>query len=163
MSDLDEMLSHFVRAQLYLAAISGTVYLIALTLMRVPYSWALGTLGGVLEFVPFVGPVLTAIVILAVSFGFNYGHVAMVLLFLLVWRGLQDYVISPRVLGGRVEVHPLAAIFGVLAGGEIAGVAGIYFAVPVMAAARILWLRWHGHKDGSESGTEAATGAAGPR
>jgi predicted PurR-regulated permease PerM len=55
---------------------------------------------------------------------------------------LQDYVISPRVLGGRVEVHPLAAIFGVLAGGEIAGVAGIYFAVPVMAAARILWVHW---------------------
>ncbi len=139
MSDLDEMLSHFVRAQLYLAAISGTIYILTLTLMRVPYSLALGTLGGLLEFVPFVGPLVAGAVILAVSFGFNYGHLAMVLLFLLLWRGLQDYVISPRVLGGRVEVHPLAAIFGVLAGGEIAGVAGIYFAVPIMAAARILW------------------------
>lgn len=161
MSDLDEMLSHFVRAQLYLAAISGTVYLITLSLMRVPYSWALGTLGGLLEFIPFVGPLVAAAVILAVSLGFNYGHLLMVLLFLLVWRGLQDYVISPRVLGGRVEVHPLAAIFGVLAGGEIAGVAGIYFAVPVMAAARILWLRWHHHGDG-KTGAEAATEIAGP-
>ena len=142
MGDLDEMLSHFVRAQVYLAAISATVYLVALTLMRVPYSWALGALGGLLEFIPFVGPVMAGAVILVVSFGLNYGHVGMVLLFLLLWRGLQDYVVSPRVLGGRVEVHPLAAIFGVLAGGEIAGVVGIYFAVPVMAAARILWIRW---------------------
>jgi predicted PurR-regulated permease PerM len=142
MSDLDEMLSHFVRAQLYLAAISAAVYLTTLTLMRVPYSWALGALGGLLEFIPFVGPVVAGIVILTVSFGLNYGHIGLVLLFLLLWRGLQDYVISPRILGGRVEVHPLAAIFGVLAGGEIAGVAGIYFAVPVMAAARILWIRW---------------------
>jgi predicted PurR-regulated permease PerM len=145
LSDLDEMLSKFVRAQLYLAAISGTIYILTLTLMRVPYSWALGTLGGLLEFIPFVGPLVAAAVILAVSFGFNYGHLAMVLLFLLVWRGLQDYVVSPRVLGEHIEVHPLAAVFGVLAGGEIAGVAGIYFAVPVMAAARILWLRWHRH------------------
>jgi predicted PurR-regulated permease PerM len=142
MGDLDEMLSHFVRAQVYLAAISAAVYLTTLTLMRVPYSWALGTLGGLLEFIPFVGPLVAGAVILAVSFGLNYGHLGMVLLFLLLWRGLQDYVVSPHVLGGRVEVHPLAAIFGVLAGGEIAGVVGIYFAVPVMAAARILWIRW---------------------
>ncbi len=143
MNDLDEMLSHFVRAQLYLAAISGAVYIAALSLMRVPYALALGTLGGLLEFIPFVGPVVAGAVILAVSFGLNYAHLALVVLFLLVWRGLEDYVVSPRVLGGRVEVHPLAAIFGVLAGGEIAGVAGIYFAVPVMAAARILWNHWH--------------------
>jgi predicted PurR-regulated permease PerM len=140
LSELDEMLSHFVRAQLYLAAISGTVYIIALTLLRVPYSLALGTLGGLMEFIPFLGPVVAGGLILAVSFGFNYSHIMVVLLFLLLWRGLQDYVISPRILGGRVEVHPLAAIFGILAGGEIAGIAGIYFAVPFMAAARILWI-----------------------
>jgi predicted PurR-regulated permease PerM len=145
MSDLDDMLSHFVRAQLYLAAISGAVYIAVLTLMRVPYSWAMGALGGLLEFIPFVGPLVAGALILAVSFGLNYGHLAMVVLFLVIWRGLEDYVVSPRVLGGRVEVHPLAAIFGVLAGGEIAGVAGIYFAVPVMAAARILWIHWRRH------------------
>jgi predicted PurR-regulated permease PerM len=156
MSDLDEMLSHFVRAQLYLAAISGAVYIAALTLMRVPYALALGTLGGVMEFIPFVGPVVAGALILAVSFGFNYGHLAMVLLFLVVWRGLEDYVVSPRVLGGRVEVHPLAAIFGVLAGGEIAGVAGIYFAIPVMAAARILWIHFRRHHGNSRLEREAA-------
>ncbi len=162
MGELDEMLSHFVRAQVYLAAISGTIYILALSLMRVPYSWALGTLGGLLEFIPFVGPLVAAALILAVSFGFNYGHLAMVLLFLLLWRGVEDYVVSPRVLGGRVEVHPLAAIFGVLAGGEIAGVAGIYFAVPVMAAARILWRTWHRHNDDSNRKAATAKDIAGP-
>lgn len=151
MSDLDDMLSHFVRAQLYVAAISGAGYVTALTLLRVPYSWALGTLGGLLEFIPFVGPLVAAALILAVSFGLNYGHIVLVLLFLAIWRGLEDYVISPRVLGGRVELHPLATIFGVLAGGEIAGVVGIYFAVPVMAAARILWTRWRHHSKADEA------------
>jgi len=161
MSDLDEMLSHFVRAQVYLAAISGTVYIIALTLMRIQYSWVLGALGGLLEFIPFVGPLVAAALILAVSFGLNYGHMLIVFMFLIIWRGLQDYVISPRVLGGRVEIHPLAAIFGVMAGGEIAGVAGVYFAVPVMAAARILWTRWRHHT--TQINAEPATPEAFPR
>lgn len=142
MGDLDEMLSHFVRAQLYLAAISCAVYVAGLSLLRVPYALVLGTIGGLLEFVPFVGPVVAGALILALSFGLNYPHLLVVLLFLLLWRGLQDYVVSPRVLGGRVEVHPLLAIFGVLAGGEIAGVVGIYFAVPVIATIRILWEHW---------------------
>jgi predicted PurR-regulated permease PerM len=79
----------------------------------------------------------------------------MVFFFLLLWRGLQDYVVSPRVLGGRVEVHPLAAIFGLLAGGEIAGVAGIYFAVPIIAAARILWSHWHSRNSDDEAELQA--------
>jgi predicted PurR-regulated permease PerM len=53
-------------------------------------------------------------------------------------------------------VHPLAAIFGILAGGEIAGIAGIYFAVPVMAAARILWI--HLRRKGDENAELDATG-----
>ena len=54
----------------------------------------------------------------------------------------RDYVISPRVMGQSMELHPLAAIFGVLAGGEIAGVLGIYLSIPIMASLRIVWRRW---------------------
>ena len=47
---------------------------------------------------------------------------------------VQDYVISPRIMGASVELHPLAALFGILAGGEIAGVLGVYLSIPVMAS-----------------------------
>ncbi len=154
LNHLDEMLSQFVRAQLYVAALSGAVYISVLTLMRVPYSWALGTLGGMLEFIPFVGPLVAAIMILGVSFVLNYGHMLLVLAFLMVWRGSLDYVISPRILGGRVEMHPLVTLFGVLAGGEIAGVVGIYLAVPAMATVRILWLHWRHQDDGPKFAPE---------
>lgn len=157
LSDLDEMLSQFVRAQLYVVALSLTAYVSVLTLMNVPYSWALGTIGGLLEFIPFVGPLVTGILIVGVSFALNYNHVLLVLLFLMVWRVMEDYVISPHIFGGRVEVHPLATIFGVLAGGEIAGVVGIYFAVPVMAAIRILWRHWRRHTASDKFGQESAT------
>ncbi len=146
-AEMDEMLAHFIRAQLYLAGISGVMYTVVLALaLRVPYGFVLGTIGGLLEFIPVVGPLVAALIILGVAITANYHHVLIVLLFLAAWRLMQDYVISPRVLGGRVELHPLAAIFGVLVGGEIAGVVGIYLAIPVMATIRILWRGWHHYK-----------------
>jgi predicted PurR-regulated permease PerM len=95
---------------------------------------------------------VAALIILGVAITANYHHVLIVLLFLAGWRLVQDYVISPRVLGGRVELHPLAAIFGVLVGGEIAGVVGVYLAIPIMATIRILWRGWH-HYNSQTSAT----------
>jgi predicted PurR-regulated permease PerM len=72
----------------------------------------------------------------------GYQYWGWVLLFLIGWRLVQDYVVSPRIMGRSMELHPLAAIFGVLAGGEIAGVLGVYLSIPVMASLRIVWRRW---------------------
>jgi predicted PurR-regulated permease PerM len=153
-TDVDQMLSHFVRAQLLLAIVSGLVYTAALSTMRVPYAFVLGAVGGLLEFIPLVGPAVAAIGILAVCFGLSYHHVLWVLIFLGVWRVLQDYVISPRLLGGKVELHPLLTIFGVLAGGEVAGVIGIYLSVPVMATVRILFVRWRAYTAAADLATD---------
>jgi len=80
--------------------------------------------------------------ILSVALLTGYPHWLILLLFLIAWRLIQDYVVSPRIMGKSMELHPLAAIFGVLAGGEIAGVLGVYLSIPVMASLRIVWRRW---------------------
>ena len=72
----------------------------------------------------------------------SYPHWLLLLLFLAAWRLVQDYLVSPRIMGEKMELHPLAAIFGVLAGGEIAGVLGVYLSIPVMASLRIVFRRW---------------------
>jgi predicted PurR-regulated permease PerM len=83
------------------------------------------------------------IISVALLTGFSgYSHWLGLIVFLIGWRLIQDYVVSPRVLGKSMELHPLAAIFGVLAGGEIAGVLGVYLSIPVMASLRIVWRRW---------------------
>jgi predicted PurR-regulated permease PerM len=102
----------------------------------------LGTAGGMLEFIPVVGPLVAAAVIFGVALLMSYPHWLVLLIFLGAWRLVQDYVISPRIMGQSMELHPLAAIFGVLAGGEIAGVLGIYLSIPIMASLRIVWRRW---------------------
>jgi predicted PurR-regulated permease PerM len=140
--DLNQMLAQFIRAQLTLAGLSLLFYTSMLGVMRVPYAMVLGTAGGVMEFVPIVGPLVAGVAMVTVAVLTGYAFWPLVLVFLIVWRVVQDYVISPRVMGGSVQLHPLAALFGVLAGGEIAGVLGVYLSIPVMASLRIVWRRW---------------------
>lgn len=142
LSDLNQMLAQFIRAQLTLAALSLLAYVAVLGAMRVPYALVLGTAGGFLEFVPVVGPFVAGVTMMVVAVLAGYPHWPWLLLFLVIWRLIQDYVFSPRVMGASVELHPLAALFGILAGGEIAGVLGVYLSIPVMASLRIVWRRW---------------------
>jgi predicted PurR-regulated permease PerM len=140
--DLNQMLAQFIRAQLTLAAFSFIAYSSVLGAMRVPYALMLGTVGGALEFVPVVGPLVAGVAMTVVAILTGYQHWLLLILFFGIWRALQDYVISPRIMGASVELHPLAALFGILAGGEIAGVLGVYLSIPVMASLRIVWRRW---------------------
>jgi len=140
--DLNQMLAQFIRAQLILALLSFVVYSSVLGIMRMPYALMLGTVGGALEFIPVVGPLVAGLAMVTVAVLTGYSHWPLLILFLVVWRMVLDYAIGPRIMGSSVELHPLAALFGVLAGAEIAGVLGVYLSIPVMASLRIVLRRW---------------------
>ncbi|HUO27057.1 MAG TPA: AI-2E family transporter [Candidatus Aquilonibacter sp.] len=142
LNDLNQMLAHFIRAQLILAALSMAAYSAFLGLLQVQYALVLGTVGGLLEFIPVIGPLVAAAAIMSVALLLSYKHWIVLLILLVAWRMVQDYVSSPRIMGQSVELHPLAAIFGVMAGGEVAGILGIYLSIPVMASLRIVFRRW---------------------
>ncbi len=142
LNDLNQMLAHFIRAQLILAGLTLVAYSGFLGAMKVPYALVLGTIGGLLEFVPVVGPLAAAVTIVGVSLLLGYKHWVALVIFLVAWRLIQDYVTSPRIMGRSMELHPLTAIFGVMAGGEVAGILGIYLSIPVMASLRIVFRRW---------------------
>lgn len=160
LGDLNQMLAHFIRAQLTLAALTLVVYSGALWIMGVPYFLVLGTIGGLLEFIPVIGPLAAAVIIVGVALLTGYQHWGILLIFLVVWRLVQDYVSSPRIMGESMELHPLAAIFGVMAGGEVAGILGIYLSIPVMASLRIVFRRWRLYVEKKKFGplTEFALG-----
>jgi predicted PurR-regulated permease PerM len=162
LNDLNQMLAHFIRAQLTLAGLTLVVYSVVLSVLGVPYALVLGTLGGVLEFVPVVGPLAAALTIVSVALLMGYSHWLILVIFLGIWRLLQDYVSSPRIMGESMELHPLAAIFGVMAGAEVAGILGIYLSIPVMASLRIVFRRWRLYAEKKKFGplTDYAVGQA---
>ena len=165
LNDLNRMLAHFIRAQLTLAAMTLVVYSAFLGIAGVNYALVLGTVGGLLEFIPVVGPLAGALTIVTVALLTSYPHWIVLLVFLAVWRLVQDYVSSPRIMGESMELHPLAAIFGVMAGGEVAGILGIYLSIPVMAGLRIVFRRWRLYAEKKNFGplTEYSLGAPTPR
>lgn len=140
--EMNTMLGHFIRAQMTLAALAMVVITFFLWAVGAPYPFALGPAAGALEFIPVVGPVIGGLMILAVTFTAGYEHVLWLFIFLVVWRGIQDYVVSPRIMGSTLQLHPLLVLFGVFAGGEVAGVIGVFLSIPVMATLRILWHTW---------------------
>ena len=141
-NDLDTMLAKYIRSQLVLAGLTMVVFTTVLSLMRLPYSVVLGVTAGVLEFIPLAGPFAAAALIVAVAFFTSYSHILAIILFLGIWRLLQDYVTAPRIMGKSVELHPLAALFAILCGAEVAGVIGVYLSIPIAATLRIFWRRW---------------------
>ncbi len=138
--DLDGMLAAFIRAQISLAALSVVAYTIFLLIIRFPYAFAIGAVAGVLEFIPLMGALITACLILGMAALTGYSHWIGIVLFLAIWRIVQDYVSSPYLMGRGLTLHPFAVIVGVLCGGQNAGLSGVFLSVPVMAAFRIIWI-----------------------
>ncbi len=140
LADLDILLAHYMRALVVLSVATFIAYTAALLIIGVPYAFLLGALGALLEFIPMLGPITAGVVVVGVAL-VSGSHVLAVVCILLLYRMFQDYVLSPHLMGRGVQLHPLLVLFGVFAGGELAGVAGTFLSVPVLALARILYLR----------------------
>lgn len=138
LSDVHVLLLQYMRALFTLCMAVFGSFALVLSLMGVPYSLLLATVAFSLEFVPLVGPLSAAVIIMAVATFAGFPHPFLLLAFLGCYRLFQDYVLSPNLMAAGVELHPLMVIFGVFAGGEIGGAAGIFLSVPVLAMARII-------------------------
>jgi predicted PurR-regulated permease PerM len=137
--DAHTLLLQYMRALLFLCLATLTTFSIVLSMMGVPYAILLAAIAFPLEFVPLVGPLTAAAVIIGVSAFSGYPHVIGVIIFLGVYRLFQDYLLSPHLMSRGVQLHPLMVIFGVFAGGEIGGIPGVFLSVPALALLRLLW------------------------
>jgi predicted PurR-regulated permease PerM len=148
MADIHLLLAHYMRALVLLSLAAFTAYSIAFSILGVPYPVLLGAVAGILEFIPMLGPLTAALIILIVSIVAG-SHTLAVLIFLVFYRAFQDYMLSPHLMGRGVELHPLLVLFGVFAGAELAGIPGTFLSVPVLALVRILYLRFRRTRLGS--------------
>jgi predicted PurR-regulated permease PerM len=145
--DVNSTLAAYIRAQLTACLLVGIMCTIGFWALGLPSPLVLGLIASILEFVPLVGPLTIAILAALLGLLHSGFWVAfLVLLFLGVLRVVQDYVIYPRIIGTGIHLHPLAVIFAILAGAEIAGVAGIFLAIPVIAVLTVTYRHWLEHR-----------------
>jgi predicted PurR-regulated permease PerM len=141
LEDVHILLGSYIRALVILAVVAFICYSIVLSLLGVAYPALLGLIAGILEFIPVVGPLMAAVVILLVAAFTGSDHLLWIVIFIALYRMFQDYVLSPYLMGSGVELHPLLVLFGVLAGEQIAGIPGMFLSVPVIATLRVIYVR----------------------
>lgn len=149
--DVNSTLAAYIRAQLTACLLIGVVCTIGFVVIGVPFPLVLGVLAGLLEFIPLVGPLVVAIIAaLVTTFSPDPStpSAIWVLLFLAVLRVVHDYAIYPRLVSHGIHLHPLAVILSILCGAELAGVAGIFLAIPVIAIATVSYRHWLEHRGG---------------
>ena len=135
-SDIHDLLAQYIRALVLLAICAFAAYSIFLASTGAPYPILLAGFAALLEFIPVIGPFTGGLTMITVTAFAGYPHVLALVVFLCVYRVFQDYVLNPHLMSSGVNIHPLLVLFGVLAGEQIAGIPGMFFSVPAMAALR---------------------------
>lgn len=136
----DAVLGGFLRGQLLVMLILGVLYGVGLWAIGLDLGILIGVIGGVLTFVPYLGPasviVLGGIAAL-VQFG-DWQHLAGVAVVFTIGQVIESYWLTPKLVGDRIGLHPMAVVFSVLAGGQLFGFLGMLLALPVAAVANVL-------------------------
>ena len=135
-----DTLSGFVRGQVNVCLIMAAYYGIGLTLAGLKFGFIIGILTGLMAIVPFVGfgiGFATGMVVAVMQFGDMQG-VMMVLTVFLIGQLIEGYFLTPKLVGGKVGLHPVWIIFGLLVGGALFGFVGVFLAVPLTAVVGVL-------------------------
>jgi predicted PurR-regulated permease PerM len=127
-----------VVGEVLLCVIVGAGAGIGLGLLGVPGASLLALLWGVSEFLPGIGPFISAVPTIVLGFVAGPTTGALTIVFTVLWSQLANNVLFPRLVGHAVEMNPLVVLAALLAGNELLGLAGALFAVPLAAALAVV-------------------------
>lgn len=161
---INDYLIVFFRSQLLVAMCDGVLYTLGFLIIGLPYAFIIGLMATVLTMIPFLGAITTCVAALLVGFASSGSWVlpAQVLAVFAVVQTLEGLVISPKIMGDRVGLHPLTIIIAVMVGTTLlGGLLGGILAIPLTAALRVLMFRyvWR-HPAPQPSGGAASSGRA---
>lgn len=126
-------IGHWFQGQLFLAVVVGGLVYIGLSLLHVRFALLLAIIAGILELVPYIGPVLAAIPAVILAF-FQAPILALwVLVLYLVIQQMENYLLVPLIMKKVVGLNPVVVIIALLIGGKLLGIIGIILAVPAAA------------------------------
>lgn len=138
--DSSAMLGGFLRGQFLVMVILGILYAIGLSVVGLDLGVLIGIIAGLLTFIPYLGPASLALLggtAALVQFG-DARHLVGVGIVFVVGQVIESYWLTPKLVGDRIGLHPVAVIFAVLAGGQLFGFLGMLLALPVAAVSNVL-------------------------
>ncbi|WP_062283671.1 AI-2E family transporter [Neomoorella mulderi] len=143
--EIDRVLTSFIRGHLLVSLIVGFLTGMGLALVGSRYAVILGVVVGLADLIPYFGPVIGAVPVLALTLLESKKTALYALAVMVIVQQIESSLLAPRILSESVGLHPLVIIFALLAGGELWGVTGLLLAVPLTAigciVVKFIWAR----------------------
>ncbi|MHB8062749.1 MAG: AI-2E family transporter [Ruminiclostridium sp.] len=139
--ELNGIVTHFIQGQLLTAVIVGLMETIGLLFVHVKYPFILGVLGGIANIIPYFGPILGAIPAVAIALLDSPTKALLTTLVFIIIQQIDNAFISPKIIEGKLGLHPVTTIIAVLIGGEFFGIIGMLVAVPITAMLKVIFKR----------------------
>ena len=143
---IQRVVGGYIRGQLFLSTLVGTLVGLGMFALGVPYALLLGLLAFVLEFIPTVGTLTSGVVCILVAATHSWLLALLVAAYFVIIHVLDGYIVAPRVLGRAVGLHPAVSIIALVAGAELFGIWGAVFAAPLAGLLQVLlssaWHEW---------------------
>jgi len=139
--DINIVLTGFVHGAVMVCAALAAFYGISLSVLGLTYGLIIGLIAGAISFIPYLGTIfglLASVGVAFIQYWPDWFMVVVVLGIFVVGQLIADYVLTPRIMGSKVAVHPLWLIFGLFAGGALFGFVGMLLSVPATAAIGVL-------------------------
>lgn len=136
--DIDEILGRFIRGQLTVALFVGILTTISLLVLRVEFAIIVGIIAGIANVIPYFGPIIG--IVPGVIFAMIDGPMKAlwVIIVFTIIQQIESAIISPKIVGKSVGIHPVFVIFALIIGGRYLGILGLLIAVPTAAIIKVI-------------------------
>lgn len=139
---VEKRIGNWSRAELILMVTIGLLNYIGLKLLGIPFALPLAILAGLLEIIPYIGPIIAAVPAVIIGFGISpVIGIATAAMSTLIQQ-LENYVLVPKVMQTNVGVNPVVTLICIAIGARLAGIAGVIIAVPVYISVEVLLLKY---------------------
>jgi len=138
LSDIDKVLGSFIRGQLTVAFIVGTLSIIGLKIIGIKSAFSIGIIMGIFNIIPYFGPILGLIPAILMAAPGGIKMIILTSIVLLIIQQLESGLITPKIVGNSLGLHPLFVILSILIGGKLFDFAGMILAVPTAGILKAL-------------------------
>jgi len=143
LADIDDVMAGFIRGQGTVCLILASFYGLSLTVAGLEFGLIIGLFSGLVSFVPFVGALLGLVLSMLTALTQflpegEFLRIVIIAAIFVVGQVMEGYVLTPRLLGDRIGLHPVWVMFALLAGGALFGFVGVLISVPAAAAIGVM-------------------------
>jgi predicted PurR-regulated permease PerM len=140
--EIDKILSNFIRGRLIVCFIVGALITIGLYLLQIKFYLIIGLVSGILNFIPYLGPIIGWVLALFFVLGKPWLVFILLTILFVAVNQIEAIWLNPKILGKELGLHPLTIIFSVLTFGGLLGFLGILFAIPLAATLKVIMYRY---------------------